>query len=158
MRMSSKFGTTTLFTAILLVVIAFIPTVSASSGEEATSASPIINPWIEEVSDNMGIAPLATVYPIVEGQVDTHTKVVSGTKTSFYVDLWWIQSYNTLSLTVVSPTGVTYGPYYADSGTGRLRMTLPTSGNLATGTWTSYVRGVAVPQGTAHYIYSVTVS
>lgn len=157
MRMNNKFGTTPLFMAILLVSIAFIPTVSASSGKEATSASPTVNPLIAEFSD-MGITPLTTVYPIVEGQIRTHSNVVSGTKNSFYVDLWWIQSYNTLSLTVVSPTGVTYGPYYAASGTGRLRMTLPTSGHLATGTWTSYVKGVAVPQGTAHYTYSVTVS
>lgn len=156
MKMTKKFGMTTLLMAVLLVSIVFMPAVSASSGEEATSASAAVTPLT--IKPFSAVYPLATVYPIVEGQIDTHTTIVSGTKTSFYVDLWWIQSYNTLSLTVVSPTGVTYGPYYAASGTGRLRMTLPTSGNLETGTWTSYVNGVAVPQGTAHYIYSVTVS
>lgn len=158
MTTKKKFGTTTLFMAILLGCLAFIPAVSASSNEETEVVSPVANPWIAEFSNDMGIAPLSTVYPIQQGQIDEHNTVVSGTKSSFYVDLWWIQSYNTLSLTVESPTGVTYGPYYAASGTGRLRMTLPTSGTLATGTWTSYVNGVLVPQETAHYVYSVTVS
>ncbi len=164
MKTNNKHGITTLFMAILLVSIAFIPAVSASSDKEVISDSAIVTPATVKPASFGDIVPLAT-YSIVQGQTRTHSTVINKNTWHFFrPELSWTPSSNSLRLTVVSPTGTTYGPWYDSSGDGvidgRIHFTYPPiqiPAGLPVGTWTSRVYGSSV-SGTATYQYDVYIT
>jgi len=73
----------------------------------------------------------------------TYSRVISSGTSSMVVDLNWVNTANSLSLTIVAPDE-TLGPYYdlSDGQTdGRISLGISSSAGLTPGTWKFYVKG-----------------
>ena len=136
--------------------IACIPAVSASPNKDNT-VSAIGTPTVKALKD-IGILK---VYHLNEGGYRVHyTNVVSG-KHFFDPTLIWMPSTSKLSLTINTPSGGVYGPYY-DSSDGRTDAKIDfdyapiqSVPGLEQGEWISVVEAY---DGSADYSYSVSVT
>jgi len=91
------------------------------------------------------LTPLVTS-TISQGQIVAYSRVISPGTSSMIVDLNWVNSANSLSLTIVAPDA-TLGPYYdlSDGQTdGRIALSISSSTGLTPGTWKFYVKGYQV--------------
>lgn len=143
--------------AILLVSIVFIPAASASSDKEVTPLPAVDTSTIESLKD-AGI--LATA--IRQGQTHTYSTTISNYNRHYFkAVLRWTPTSDSLRLTITSPTGQVYGPYYDatvdGSNNGNITTTIQSPAGLATGTWTSRVYGQSVAS-TANYLYGIYIS
>jgi hypothetical protein len=80
---------------------------------------------------------------ISQGQIVTYSRVISSGTSTMVVDLNWVNTANSLSLTIVAPDE-TLGPYYdlSDGQTdGRISLSISSSSGLTPGTWKFYVKG-----------------
>ena len=81
----------------------------------------------------------ATVYnSITQGKTNWESKTVSSYITTLNVNLNWGNPSNSLQLTIYSPDGYIFGPYYdnADGVTdGRINLNIQNSNGIAKGTW-----------------------
>lgn len=80
---------------------------------------------------------------ISQGQIVTYSRLISPGTSSMIVDLNWVNTANSLSLTIVAPDE-TLGPYYdlSDGQTdGRIALSISSSTGLTPGTWKFYVKG-----------------
>lgn len=69
--------------------------------------------------------PMTVYATISQGQTNCHTKVASDFITTLNVDLNWGNPANSLQLTIYSPDGYAFGPYYdTDDGVidGRINL------------------------------------
>jgi hypothetical protein len=90
---------------------------------------------------------------ITQGQTNWHTKDVSTFITSLNVDLNWGTPGNSLRLTIYSPDGYVFGPYFDISDgsiNGRINRYINNPNGIAKGTWYYEVYGYSV-SGTQSY-------
>jgi uncharacterized protein YfaP (DUF2135 family) len=90
---------------------------------------------------------------ITQGQTVWHTKYLGYYTTVLSTHLNWGDTSDSLSLTIYSPDGDTFGPYYdSDDGSvnGRIDVTLKNTGGIPTGTWSYKIYGQSV-SGTQTY-------
>lgn len=96
---------------------------------------------------------------ITQGESQYFSTSVPTGKTSFYTDLNWGNTANSLALSIIAPDA-TFGPFYdsSDGATdGRINLRIYRSGGIASGTWYSLVYGYQVT-GTQSYTYSTSAS
>jgi hypothetical protein len=102
--------------ALLLVVGAalFVPAASAKIVEEKSGCV------VTTGTDNLRLPEMALsgTQTISQGQTQSYTTSVPRGKTSFFADLNWGVSSNSLALTITAPDA-TLGPYY-DAADGRI--------------------------------------
>lgn len=158
MRTNNKFGTTMVLMAILLVSLAVIPAASASSDKEVTSVPTVGTSTIESLK-TAGILSTST---ITQGQTKSYsTTITNPDRHYFRAVLNWIPTSDSLRLTITSPTGQVYGPYYDatldGSNNGYIEKIIQAPAGLATGTWTSRVYGQSVASS-AQYSYGIYIS
>jgi hypothetical protein len=167
MRLNTKFGTAMLFVAIVLVSTAFIPAASASPLEEASASRGLdISSALSEKPSSVSGLGAAASYTIWQGLTRYHyTQINKQTWHKFNPDLSWFTSSASLRLTVISPTGTQYGPWY-DSSDGRMDnrihfneadIPIQIPAGLPVGSWTSRVYGQTV-SGTITYSYNVYIT
>ncbi len=90
---------------------------------------------------------------ITQGQTNWHTKDVTTFITTLNVDLNWGTPSNSLRLTIYSPDGYVFGPYFdIDDGSinGRINRYINNPNGIAKGTWHYEVYGYSV-SGTEDY-------
>jgi hypothetical protein len=143
---------------IVALLIACTLAVVAASADAATLTNDKINQTnnggyiVKPVkSGSIGIESISDT--ITQGETNWHGKIVSGYTTTLNVDLNWGNSANSLQLTVISPEGYVFGPYYdAYDGTvnGRINVDIYNPGGIAQGTWYAKVYGYSVT-GTQSY-------
>ena len=101
-----------------------------------------------------GESAIASVYAtITQSNTNWHTKDVATFITSLNVDLNWGNSGNSLRLTIYSPDGYVFGPYFdIDDGSinGRINRYINNPNGIAKGTWYYEVYGYSV-SGTQSY-------
>jgi uncharacterized protein YfaP (DUF2135 family) len=146
--MSNRLGVV----AMMLLLIASFAVVSANEqGSIGSNGGYIINPMHSTGMNPMNIQTVTST--ISQGMTNWHTKVISATITSLNVDLNWGNPSNSLQLTIFSPDGHTFGPYY-DSfdgvNDGRINLNVINSAGIAKGTWYYAVYGDRVT-GTQAY-------
>lgn len=138
---------------MMLLVLASSAVVSAAE-QQVSSASD--SGYTVEPHQDVGLSPMSiqTVYTsITQGVTNWHTKAVSSSITTLVVDLNWGNPANSLRLTIYSPNGYTFGPYYDSSdGTsnGRINLNIVNSAGIPQGTWYYEVYGAGVT-GTQSY-------
>ena len=126
---------------ILICAILLVSGVSAQSVEK-------IKMYTVTPSGNLHaptLTPLVTS-TISQGQIVAYSRVISPGTSSMIVDLNWVNTANSLSLTIVAPDE-TLGPYYdiSDGQTdGRIALSISSSTGLTPGTWKFYVKGYQV--------------
>jgi hypothetical protein len=104
-------------------------------------------------SVSVGISPNIIYNTVTQGQTNWHSKMVNEYTTSFNVDLNWGNSAISLQLTIISPEGYIFGPYYDrddDSVNGRINIEIDNPNGIAQGTWYAKVYGYSVT-GTQSY-------
>jgi len=90
---------------------------------------------------------------ITQGQTNWHYQNINGYYTSLNVDLNWGYSANSLQLTIYSPDGYVFGPFYdIDDGVsdGRINLYINNPNGIAQGNWGYRVYGYSV-SGTESY-------
>jgi hypothetical protein len=99
------------------------------------------------------IRPMTISSSITQGQTNWHYKNLNSYCTSLNVDLNWGNTANSLQLTIYSPDGYIFGPYYdLDDGVtdGRINLYVNNPNGVAQGTWNYKVYGYSV-SGTQSY-------
>ena len=130
-----------------------VPAASAQTAEDTPGY--VVTP-ADDTLRLMQVARLSTG-SITQGQSQYYSTSVPAGKTSFYADLNWGSTANSLSLTIIAPDA-TFGPYYdsADGRVdGRINLRISRSGGIASGTWWSQVYGYQVT-GVQGYTYSTS--
>lgn len=97
--------------------------------------------------------PMTVSSSITQGATNWHYKTISSYCTSLNVNLNWGNTANSLQLTITSPDGYTFGPYYdsSDGATdGRINLYITNSNGIAQGRWGYKVYGYSVT-GTQTY-------
>lgn len=138
-----------LFIALLVIVFIPLSTVASSSGINTNQGKY----FVSSTSSSKIMSP-ATVYDaIAQGETDWHTNTVNTYMTKLSVDLYWGSTSNSLQLTIYSPDGYTFGPYYDSAdGTidGRTHIEITSSTGITQGTWYYKIYGYSVT-GTQSY-------
>jgi hypothetical protein len=134
---------------ILVCLVLLIPGISALNVEKNKeyNVTPAGDLHISSIT------PLVSS-TITQGQIVVYSREVSSGTTSIVSDLYWGNTANSLSLTIVAPDA-TLGPYYDSSdGTidGRIAMRISSSSGLTPGTWKFYIVGNSVT-GTQSYSF-----
>ena len=138
---------------IIAIVLLFSATMAGAAVSEdkiktaKTGGYTVVNGTGEEV----GI--LWVNAAITQGQTNWHTKDVATFITSLNVDLNWGNSGNSLRLTIYSPDGYVFGPYFDindGSINGRINRYINNPNGIAKGTWYYEVYGYSV-SGTQSY-------
>lgn len=92
---------------------------------------------------------------ITQGQTNWHTKEVTTFITTLNVDLNWGNSGNSLRLTIYSPDGYVFGPYFDNADgviDGRINLNINNPSGIARGTWYYEVYGYSVSGTEDYYI------
>ncbi|MDW7728248.1 MAG: peptidase domain-containing protein [Candidatus Methanoperedens sp.] len=92
---------------------------------------------------------------ITQGQTNWHTKDVSTFITSLNVNLNWGTPGNSLRLTIYSPDGYVFGPYFDNADgviNGRINLNINNPNGIARGTWYYEVYGYSVSGTEDYYI------
>jgi hypothetical protein len=138
-----------LFLALLAIVYVPVSTVAASADNTTSQGG-----YIVKAADSVRIASPSTVYDtITQGETNWHSVVINSYTTLLNVDLYWGNSANSLQLTIYSPDGYVFGPYYDnDDGNidGRINWGIYNPNGIAQGTWYYKVYGYSVT-GTQSY-------
>ncbi len=103
-----------------------------------------------------GEPPIDSVYAtITQGKTNWHTKEVTTFITTLNVDLNWGNSGNSLRLTIYSPDGYVFGPYFDNADgviNGRINLNINNPNGIARGTWYYEVYGYSVSGTEDYYI------
>jgi hypothetical protein len=145
--MSKRLG---LLVMMALLICASFAIVSAKEQQNSVTSN---GGYIIVPSHVIGIKPLTVYNSITQGKTNWEAKTVSSYITTLNVDLYWGNPSNSLQLTIYSPDGNTFGPYYdsSDGSTdGRINLNIQNSNGIAEGTWYYKVYGYSVT-GTQSY-------
>lgn len=139
--------------ATILLLFSASLAMAAVSEEKMNAAK--TGGYIEGPANGTGEGPgIDTVYAtITQGQTNWHTKDVTTFITTLNVDLNWGTPTNSLRLTIYSPDGYVFGPYFdIDDGSinGRINRYINNPNGIAKGTWHYEVYGYSV-SGTEDY-------
>lgn len=156
-RMLNKFVTIAALLLLLMSVVILSASLTASAVSiDSTSVVQNGGYIVKPAKPGGGsITPLTVYATISQGQTNCHTKVVSDSITVLNVDLNWGNPANSLQLTIYSPDGYTFGPYYdADDGVidGRINLGIYNPNGIAKGTWYYNVYGYRVTGQQSYYI------
>jgi len=105
-------------------------------------------------SNMLSIMPLTVQGSIAPGQINWVYKNVNSFIKTLNVDLNWGKPSNSLQLTVYSPDGYTFGPYYDNADgkvDGQINININNPNGIAQGTWIAKIYGYSV-SGTQSYI------
>ena len=97
--------------------------------------------------------PLTVYDSITQGETNWEDQQVSSYTNTLNVDLDWGKTVNSLQLTVYSPDGYIFGPYYDNYDgviNGRINLYIENTDGIAEGTWYYKVYGYSV-SGTQTY-------
>jgi hypothetical protein len=138
-----------LFIALLAITYTPVSTVAMSTDETASQGG-----YIVKAANSGSIASPSIVYDsITQGETNWHSTPIYGYITKLNVDLYWGNPSNSLQLTVYSPDGHTFGPYYDGADgviDGRINIEIDNPDGIAQGTWYYKVYGYSVT-GTQSY-------
>lgn len=111
---------------------------------------------VEPAKDAGGDVGIQRVYAtITQGQTNWHTKEVKDFITTLNVDLDWGNPINSLRLTIYSPDGYVFGPYFDNADgviDGRINLNIRNPNGIAKGTWYYEVYGYSVVGTEDYYI------
>lgn len=134
-----------------LLVIVYVPfsTVAASADKNVSQGGYIV----KFLNSSESHSP-ATVYnTITQGQTNWQSTIINSYMTTLDVNLDWGNPSNSLQLTIYSPDGNVFGPYYdGDDGiiNGQINLQIQNPNGIAQGTWYYKVYGYSVT-GTQSY-------
>jgi hypothetical protein len=138
-----------LFMVILAIVFIPLSTVAASSDISSYQGK-----YTVSFPGSSKIMSPDTVYDsVIQSETDWHSNTINTYMTKLTVDLYWGNPSNSLQLTIYSPDGYTFGPYYDGAdGTidGRTHIEISSSSGITQGTWYYKVYGYSVT-GTQSY-------
>jgi hypothetical protein len=139
--------------ATILLLFSAILALAAVSEEQMNIAK--TDGYTVEPANGPGEDPgIDRVYAtITQGKTNWHTKEVSTFITTLNVDLDWGNSGNSLRLTIYSPDGYVFGPYFDNADgviNGRINLNINNPNGIAKGTWYYEVYGYSV-SGTEDY-------
>ncbi len=100
-----------------------------------------------------GMKPLTVYNSITQGQTNWAEQQVSSNINTLNVDLDWGDPANSLQLTIYSPDGYVFGPYYDSSDgviDGRINLYIENTNGITEGTWLYEIYGYHVT-GTQSY-------
>ena len=143
--MSKRLG---LLVMVVLLLCTASAVVSAKELPLAATGGYVIVP-----SHASGEKPLTVYDSITQGETNWETQQISSYTNSLNVDLDWGNPSNSLQLTIYSPDGDVFGPYYdsSDGSTnGQIDLSIQNSNGIAEGTWLYKVYGYSVT-GTQTY-------
>jgi hypothetical protein len=112
-------------------------------------------PQASQINALGGVAALASVYTIRQGQTNWHGKYITQGCPGYYADLNWGNTANSLQLRIYCADGSVKGPYYdgSDGRTdGRIYLYVYSPGGLTGGTYYHEVYGYRV-SGTEDYTF-----
>jgi hypothetical protein len=139
---------------LLVMVVLLLCTSSAVvSAKELPVSLPGNGSYIIVPAHGTGIEPLTVYNSITQGATNWESKTVSSYITTLNVNLNWGNPSNSLQLTIYSPDGYVFGPYYDSSDgvtDGRINLNIQNSNGIAEGTWYYAVYGYRV-SGTQTY-------
>ncbi|MFA6363866.1 peptidase domain-containing protein [Methanoregula sp.] len=139
---------------LLVMVVLLLCTSSVVVSAKELPASLSVNGGYTIVpAHGTGIIPLTVYNSITQGKTNWESKTVSSYITTLNVNLNWGNPSNSLQLTIYSPDGYVFGPYYdsSDGATdGRINLNIQNSNGIAEGTWYYKVYGYQV-SGTQTY-------
>ncbi len=137
---------------LALAALCIVPVSAAELLDRSTNE--IITPWYEYVNGPKAIDP---VYgSVTQGATQSITCDIPSGKTKLETVLRWGNSQNSLTLKIISPTGVVYGPY-SDNFDGITNGVIPVriqANSLPQGIWTFEVNGESV-SGTQSFTLSM---
>ena len=138
--------------AILLLLSATIAVAAVSEDKIKTAKTGeyTVGP-ANDTGGDIGI--LRVNAAITQGQTNWHTKDVTTFITTLNVDLNWGTPSNSLRLTIYSPDGYVFGPYFDNADgviNGRINLNINNPNGIAKGTWHYEVYGYSV-SGTEDY-------
>jgi len=145
--MSKRLG---LLAMIVLVICTSSAMVSALEQQKTISGD---GGYIIQPSHQTTMRPLTVYNTITQGMTNWESKSVTTTITTLNVDLYWGNPSNSLQLTIYSPDGHVFGPYYDNSDgyhDGAINLVISNTGGIAKGTWYYKVYGYSVT-GTQSY-------
>ncbi len=100
---------------IVLVLLVLLAGVVASANV-AIAKKPVDNSGIvvthENTLDPGMIMPMSIGGSITQGQSLWYSRGLSGFQTDMHIDLYWGNPSNSLRMTIYSPDGAVYGPFY----------------------------------------------
>lgn len=141
-------------TAILLLSSATLALAAVS--EEKMNIAKTGGYTVEPGNSTGGGSTIDSVYAtITQGKTNWHSKDVTTFITTLNVDLNWGNSGNSLRLTIYSPDGYIFGPYFdnADGAiNGRINLNIYNPNGIARGTWYYEVYGYSVSGTEDYYI------
>jgi hypothetical protein len=120
----------------------------AAVSEEKMNAAKTGGYTVEPANGTGGDVGIQSVYStITQGQTNWHTKDVTTFITTLNVDLNWGNPGNSLRLTIYSPDGYVFGPYFDNADgvvNGRINLNIRNPNGIAKGTWYYEVYGYSV--------------
>lgn len=140
---------------IATILLLFSATLAlAAVSEEKINAAKTGGYTVEPANGTDGDIGIQSVYAtITQGQTNWHTKDVTTFITTLNVDLNWGNPSNSLRLTIYSPDGYVFGPYFDNADgviNGRINLNIRNPDGIAKGTWHYEVYGYSVV-GTQSY-------
>ena len=143
---------TLIFGVLALAVFCIVPVSAAELLDRSTHE--VTTPWYEYTSNSRAIDPVEG--SVSQGATQSITCDIPSGKTKLESVLRWSNSQNSLTLKIISPTGVVYGPY-SDNFDGIRNGVIPVriqTNSLPQGIWTFEVKGESV-SGTQSFTLSM---
>jgi hypothetical protein len=148
--MLKKIGIATIL--LLLSASLAMAAVSEEKMNKAKTGGYIVKPG----NSTDGGSAIDSVYAtITQGNTNWHTKDLTTFITTLNVDLNWGNSGNSLRLTIYSPDGYVFGPYFDNAdgvNNGRINLNINNPNGIAKGTWYYEVYGYSVSGTEDYYI------
>lgn len=142
--------------AIVVALVACSAGAMAASADESLKIDRDIILAANPAGISFNIVPMSLSY-ITQGNTNVHYWTISGFVTRMEVDLNWGNPANSLRLSIRSPAGSLYGPYYDgfdNSLDGRIHLYVTNPDGLAQGTWDLSVYGHSVTGTQSYTIYT----
>ena len=136
---------------VVMVVLLLCTTSAVVSAKELPLA--VTGGYLVVPSHTTGVKPLTVYDSITQGETNWEYQQVSSYTNSLNVDLDWGKPSNSLQLTIYSPDGYVFGPYYDSSDgviDGRINLYIGNTNGIAEGTWMYKIYGYSV-SGTQTY-------
>jgi hypothetical protein len=112
---------------LVLVLLVLLVCMTATSANVASAKKPVDSGIVithENKLDPGTIMPMSVSYSIKQGETQWWSRGLYGYQTDMYIDLYWGNPSNSLSMTIYSPDGYVFGPYY-DNCDGRMDGFIP---------------------------------
>jgi len=141
---------------LIVLVLMFSVSIAAAAASEESINTAKSGGYTVTPAQSTGDVSILWVYDtITQGETNWHSKEVKDFITTLNVDLNWGNPGNSLKLTIYSPDGYVFGPYFDNADgviDGRINLDIRNQNGIAKGTWYYEVYGYSVVGTEDYYI------